>query len=101
MPVAPGPIATFAVTPTLSLVLGVKPEMQQRVVVVAGYQHNVAATPAITAARSAVRHVLFAAKRKTAVAAIAGLHADNHFINKHVVQNKRGRPEKRAASVRE
>ncbi len=76
-------IAAFAVPPALGLVLGIKAEMQQRVVVFAGDKNHVAAAPAVAAAGSAARDILLPPERKTAIAAVARLHADSYFINKH------------------
>src|ERR1700730_6685101 len=50
---APATIAPFAVTPALSRVLRIKPEMQQGVVVLAGDQNDVTPAPAVAAARPA------------------------------------------------
>ena len=51
--ITPGAIATLAVPAALGLVLGVEPEVQQRVVVAVCHQHNVAAASAVAAAAAA------------------------------------------------
>jgi hypothetical protein len=76
-------IAAFSMPPALGGVLGIKTEVQQGVVMFARDKHHIAAAAAIAAARSAARDKLLAPERKTAVAAVARLHADSYFINKH------------------
>src|SRR5580704_5325398 len=81
--VAARALAAFAVTAALGLMLGIKTEMQQRVVVFAGDKNHIAAAPAVPAAGASAWNEFLAAKRQTAIAAVARLHADSYFINKH------------------
>ncbi len=67
----------------LRRVFRIEAEMQQRVVMRAGDHGDVAAAPAIAAARSPARHILLAPERQTAVAAIPGLYADSYLIYEH------------------
>ena len=53
-------IAAFAMTSALGFMLGVKAEMQQRVVVLAGDQDHVAAVASVAAAGTAARDEFFA-----------------------------------------
>ena len=71
-------------TPALPGVLRIEAQVQQRIHVRIRLHNDVAAASAIAAARTPTGHVLLAPKRKTAVAAIAGLHANANFIDKHV-----------------
>jgi hypothetical protein len=50
---------------------------------VAGNHLDVAAFAPVAPARTAPGHKFLAPERKTAVPAVAGLHGDNNFINKH------------------
>ena len=76
-PVAPRAVAAFAMPPALGRVFGIETEMQQRVVMLAGDQDDVAAAPAIAAAGTSAWDVLLAAKRQAAVAAVARFYADS------------------------
>jgi hypothetical protein len=76
-------LAAFAVPSALGFMFGIKTEMQQSVVVFARDKNDIAAPPAVAAAGSSARNEFLAAKRKTAIAAVARLHADSYFINKH------------------
>ena len=86
---AAGALAAFAVTPAFGPVFRVIPEVQQRVVVLVSHQFNVAAPAAIAAGGSPVRDEFLAAKRKAAVAAIAGLNPDSNLVDKHCYANPR------------
>ena len=72
-----GAVAALAVPAALGLVLGVETEMEQRVVVLAGDQYDVAAAAAVAAARTAARDKLLPPERQAAVAAVAGLHQNS------------------------
>jgi len=79
-----GPVAAFAVPAALGFVLGIKTELEKRVLVLGRDQRNIAAPAAIAAARSAARHVFFTAKGQAAIAAVAGLHQDSSFIDEQL-----------------
>jgi hypothetical protein len=83
-------LAAFAVPAAFRLVFRIKAEMQQRIVVFARDKNHIATAPAIAAARSSARNILLAAERQTAIAAVARLHADSYFINKHASSIKDG-----------
>src|SRR5271155_4696381 len=70
-------------TPALGLVLRVIPEMNQRIVPLAGLHHTVAAAAAIAARGTSARHKLLPPKGHTAIPAIAGFHQNLCFINEH------------------
>src|SRR5258706_7130083 len=57
---------------------------QQSIVVRIRFEVNAAAVAAVTSGRPAPRHKFFTPKCYAAVTAIAGLHVDFGFINKHV-----------------
>src|SRR5579863_7440337 len=80
---APGLVRALAVTASLGLVLGVKAEMHERVVPLAGFHDDVAAFTAVTARRTAAGDELLPAKGHAAVAAVSGFHANFGFIDKH------------------
>ena len=77
-------VAALAVAAALGLMFRIEAEMQQRVVVRTGHHHHIAAAAAVAAARTAARDELLAAERKTAVAAVAGFHADFYFVDKQL-----------------
>ena len=81
--IAAGFVATFAVSAAFGLMLRVKTEVKEGVVVGAGDKDDVAATAAITAGGAAFGHEFLAAEGHTAVAAVAGLYIDSNFVNKH------------------
>ena len=87
--VPPGPVAAFAVTAALGLVLGIEAEMEQRVVVLAGNHDDVAAAAAVAAAGPAPRDELLAAERQAAVSAVAGFYFDSDFVDEHVHRTAR------------
>src|ERR1700691_595022 len=76
-------IAAFSMPAALRLVLGIETGLDESGVVFRGNHADVAAAPAIAAARAAARNVLLAAKGQAAVPAIPGLHQDASFIDKH------------------
>jgi hypothetical protein len=67
----------------LSRVFRVEAVVKQRVVVLARNQHNVAPAATVASTGTAARHILFTAKSKTAVAAIAGFYGNNDLIDEH------------------
>src|SRR4029077_10314625 len=81
--VAPGAVGAFAVTSALTLVLRVETEVDQRIVALARFQADVAATAAVAAGRAAARDKLLPAKGHASIATVAGLDANDRFINKH------------------
>ena len=80
----PGAVAAFAVTSTLGFVLGIETEMQQRVLVPAGDQVDVASAAAISTARSATRDEFLPPKSQAAIAALAGLYINPDFVDEQV-----------------
>src|SRR6187431_1676734 len=62
-------------------VLRIKAEMQEGVVVFAGYELDIAAPTAIAAARAAPGNEFLPAKCQTAIAAIAGFNANADFVD--------------------
>ena len=76
-------IGSFAVPPALGAKFAVVAVAQQRVVVRIRFDHDVAAVAAVAARWPASRDVLLPAKRDAAIAAVAALHQDFGFINKH------------------
>jgi hypothetical protein len=75
-------IATFAMTPALSLVLRIEPEMEQGIVMLGGDHNHIATVSAVATAGASPGNVFFAPEGKDAVAAIAALHQDIYFIDK-------------------
>src|SRR6185437_1122180 len=86
MPFPAGPVAAFAVTATLGLVLRIVAKMEQRVVVRIRNQHYVAAAPAVAAAGTAARNEFLPPKSQAAVSSVAGLHGNDYFVYKHGVE---------------
>jgi hypothetical protein len=76
-------VAAFAMAAAIGLMLGIEAEVQQRVVVGRSNHVYIASATAVAAAGTATGHELFTAERENAVAAVAGLHKDSNFINKH------------------
>ena len=69
----------------LAFVFRVKAEVDERVVPLAGFHHNVAAAAAVAAGRAATRDELLPAKGHASIATVAGLNPNDRFINKHAV----------------
>src|SRR5262245_30078295 len=59
--------------------------MNERVMALAGFHHNVAAASAIAAGRPAARDELLPAEVHASVATVAGLDPNDRFITKHAV----------------
>jgi hypothetical protein len=78
-------VGTFAVTASLGGVFGIEAIAKQRVFVNGGSHDDVAAAAAIAAGGPAAGDVFLAAESEAAVAAVAGLHQDSSFVNKHVI----------------
>ena len=64
----------------LGFMFRVEAQVQQGIVVRAGDHDHVASAASVAARRASVRDKLLATERKTAVAAVAGLHEDSYFI---------------------
>jgi hypothetical protein len=69
--------------PTLRLVLRIEPEMDQRIVLLAGLHNHIATASAVATRRPAARHKFFPPEGNATVAAIAGFHQNFCFINEH------------------
>jgi hypothetical protein len=83
--VATGAVGAFAVASALAFVFRVKAEVDERVMALAGFHHNVATAAAVPARGAAARNKLFPAKGHASVATVAGLNPNDRFINKHAV----------------
>src|SRR5581483_550132 len=79
----PGSVRAFAVAPAVRLEFPVVAVAQQRVVVRIGLDVDAAAVAAVAAGGSSARNIFLAAECHAAVAAVAGLHVDFCFIDKH------------------
>src|SRR5215469_16741078 len=77
-------VAAFAVASALGFVFGIKTEMKESVVMLAGDQGYVAAASAVAPAWTAARDVFFAAKREAAVAPVAGFDVNPNFVDEHL-----------------
>jgi hypothetical protein len=75
-------------TASFSFVLGVKPELQERVFVLIGDESYVTPAPAIAAARPATGNIFFAPEGKAAIAAVTGLNKNADLIDKHMNKKK-------------
>ena len=71
--IAAGAVGAFAVASALAFVFRVKAEMDERIMALAGFHHNVAAAAAVAAGRAAARNKLLPAKGHASVATVAGL----------------------------
>ena len=78
-----GAIGAFAVASALCGVFRVEAEMHQRVVALAGFHDDVAATAAVAARRAAARDILLAPECEASVAAVASLYTNFGFIDEH------------------
>ena len=79
-------VRAFAVTAAIGAKFAIEAVAQERVFVNGRLQHDASARAAIAAGRPAVRHIFFAPERNAAVPAVAGLHVDFGFVNKHGVK---------------
>src|SRR5882724_4018057 len=79
----PGAIGTFAVAAAIRFEFAVVAIAQEGVVVGIRFQIDAAAVTPIATGRTAARHELLATKRNAAVAAVARLHQNFSFVNKH------------------
>ncbi len=80
-----GAVGAFAMASALAFVFRVKAEVDQGVMPLTGFHDNVAAMAAIAARRATARDKFLPAKGHTSIAAVAGLNANDCFINKHAV----------------
>src|SRR5262249_44992941 len=81
--VATGAVGAFTVASAFGGIFGIKAEMDQGVVALAGFHDHVAATTTVSAGGSAPGNKFFAAKGHTAIAAAAGLDANDCLIDEH------------------
>ena len=84
-------IGAFPMAPAFGAKLTVVAVAQKRVVVRVRFDVDVAAVPAIAARWAAARNELLPAEGHAAVSAVASLHQDFGFVNKHVLLVSRGR----------
>ena len=66
-----GAIAAFAMPSALRLVFGIKAEVHQRIVALAGFHDHISALAAIATRRPAARNKLLAAEGHAAIAPVA------------------------------
>jgi hypothetical protein len=64
-------------------VFRIEAEMHQRIVPFAGFEDDVAAAAAVTAARPPARDEFLAPEGQAAVATIASLYVNAGFVNEH------------------
>ncbi len=67
----------------LPFMLRVIAEVNERVVALGGLHHHVAASPAVSTRGAAAGNKLLSPESHAAVAAVAGLHSNFCFIDKH------------------
>jgi hypothetical protein len=73
------------VASALAFVFGVKAEMDERIVALAGFHDDIATAATVAAGGATARDKLLPSKGHTSVAAVACLNPDYCFINKHAV----------------
>src|SRR5665213_1457964 len=73
-----GAMAVFAALGAMDARVAV---VDQRVDVAVGHREDTAAATAVTTVGAAARHILFAAERDDAVAAVARMHFDDRFVD--------------------
>jgi hypothetical protein len=73
------------VASALAFVFRIKAEMDERVMPLTGFHHNVAAAPSVAARGAAARNKLLPAKGHASVATVAAFDPDDRFVNKHAV----------------
>ncbi len=66
-----------------AFVLRVETKVDQRIVALARFQNDIAATAAVAAGRAAARDKFLPAKGHASVAAVAAFDPDDRFVNKH------------------
>jgi hypothetical protein len=81
--VAPGAVASFSVAATLGRVFGIEAKVEQRIVVLARHQRDIAAAAAVPPARSAFRNEFLPPECRTPVTSVSGFDGNNYFIDKH------------------
>src|ERR1700733_1253492 len=72
----------------LRLMLRVIPKMDQRIVLLAGLHHHIAAASAVAARRAPARNKLFSPEGHATVAAISGLDQNSCFIDEHCYKSQ-------------
>jgi hypothetical protein len=77
-------VAAFTMPAALSRMFRIEPQVEQRVVVLARNQDNIAAVSTIAATRTATRHIFFAPKREAAVTAVASFYRDCDLIDEQL-----------------
>ncbi len=70
--------------------LGVKPEVHEGVVMGGGPESDRTAPSAVSPVRTPVRHELFTAKTRAAVAAVTGRDEDVGVVDEHALGSTRG-----------
>lgn len=83
VPIAAFPVAAFTVAASFRRVLRVIAEVEQRIVMVARLENDVASTASVSAGRSAFGHKFLPTKCQAAIAAVPGLDSDANFVDKH------------------
>ena len=63
-------------------------KIEQRVLGRVGFEDNASAVTAVAAIGPALGNVFFAAERDAPHPAVAGLHVNDCFINKHIPNNR-------------
>src|SRR3954463_1758930 len=71
--------------PTLAFILWIETEMDQGIMALTGFHHNVATAAAVAAGGAPARDELLPAKGHASIATVPGLNPDDCFINKHAV----------------
>src|SRR5476649_2638596 len=83
--VAPGTVGAFAVASAFPFVFRIETEVDQRIMPFAGLHDYVATVAAIATGGAAAGDELLPAEGQASVATVAGLDANDCFINKHAV----------------
>src|SRR6266851_5097997 len=78
-----GLVGAFAVAAASGLVFGIKAEVHQGVVALAGFHPHVAAPAAVATRGTAARNKLLSPEGHASVAAVAGFNLDSRFVYKH------------------
>src|SRR5207302_3741981 len=78
-----GLVGAFPMPPALGFMFGIKAEVHQRVVALAGFHDHIAAASTIAAGGPAPRDKFLTAKGHAAVAAVAGLDPNSCFVYEH------------------
>jgi hypothetical protein len=73
------------VASALAFVFRVKAKMDQRIMALTGFHHDVAAAATVATGGAAARNKLLPAKGHASVATVAAFDPDDRFVNKHAV----------------